>query len=188
MTATKEDLDNLLREVRATRAMVEALLARASKEKPSHPDDVAHYDVIGLALHPIVQEWCKEAGLSTYECEVLGEGTISGCMRREVLFDGLKMGVRSAVFRMHHDPELTGEAVRAWASDEEPEEDPALPMTVDKLAAYIEAEAAQLESTAALCEVDDDMTAAVQLRGKAEGIREIGTVVIAGLRKFVEES
>jgi hypothetical protein len=60
-------------------------------------------------------------------------------------------------------------------------------MTVDKLAAYIEAEVAQLEKTAAMCEIDEDMEAAAQLRGKADGIREIGTVFLTGLRKLMEK-
>jgi hypothetical protein len=186
MTAIEEALESVLGAMAEARETVEQLIEKERAAKPSqHPDDRRHDSVIDLALNPLIQEWCKEAGLSTYECEVLGEGTIAGSLRREVLFEGLLMGIRSAVFRMHNDPEQTGEAIRAWSADEDPQENAALPMTVDKLAAYIEAEVSQLERTAALCEVDDDMNAAAQLHGKADGIREMGAMVLAGLRKVL---
>jgi hypothetical protein len=186
MPAIEETVEGIADDVRATQRLVRKIAKHVLPESAAeHPDDIKHESMVDLVLSPLIREWCRDAGLSTYECDVLAEGTITGCLRREVLFEGLKMGVASAVFRMQHDPEHTGEAVRAWASDEEPREDPALPMTVDKLGAYIEAEASQLEKTAAMCEIDEDMTAAAQLRGKAAGIREIGAVFLTGLRNVM---
>lgn len=192
MSTTEEWLESIADDVRATQRVVRKIASHVLPGAVAeHQDDIRHETMIDLVLNPLFRSWCRDAGLSTYECDVLAEGTISGCMRRELLFDGIRMGISSAVFRMRHEPEETGEAVRAWAFDEEPREDAALPMSVAKLGAYIEQQAKSFETLADRApdpNHGDYSQGAdpVFLLGKASGIRDIGKIVLAGIGNILE--
>jgi hypothetical protein len=99
MSAVAEIVESISRHVESLQHDVLRLSKKVSKAS-ENPDDRYQQNVIDLVLNPVFRSWCRDAGLSIYERDVLAEGTIIGSLQREKILGAMKEAVKEAVVRM----------------------------------------------------------------------------------------
>jgi hypothetical protein len=93
----------------------------ADPVSPENRQQSSHWmHMLALFTNPVIVGWLREAGMSASEVATLTEDALMGSMMREKIVDGIKRGIKSAVFVMHHDPEVNGDAVTEWACHPDP--------------------------------------------------------------------
>lgn len=165
-----------------------------ARSKHRMPMGVSRYSpTTMLVTNPLLVEWLRDAGLSSYEINLLTEETLAGTTVRDRLMSGLKIGIQIAVFRMRHDPTENGELISAWAEDRQVETSVdwdsisngavTLLAMQDERATLLEAEAQQDKQRALHPDLHPDDVASIQrkaafLEGKAQGIRHTSMLVV----------
>ncbi len=109
MSAVAEIVESISRHVESLQQDV----LRLSRKVSESPEDSYYRNLIDLVLNPVFRSWCREAGLSPYECDVLAEGTIVGSVGRERIVVAMKKAVKEAVAGMKE------ESVESWMIDVE---------------------------------------------------------------------
>jgi hypothetical protein len=186
LVGLKDQVTQVIEEVRGC----DPVSGKASQERSSR-----WLDTTMLVTNPVLVEWLRDAGLSSYEIDLLSEPTLAGITVRDRLIDGLKIGVQVAVLRMRHDPEENGEVVAAWAEDRDVELSPewdSIGKGSARFCALLEERAKLLEAEAK-AKVEQAMSDPVcesalrhqsaRLKGEAKGIRYVGTLLLVAAER-----